>query len=289
MSRLRNASLARGRGARPPNERIAVLSIAGSDSGGGAGIQMDLRVFGALGVFGTTALTCVTAQNPAEVRAVRALSADLVRRQIETVRAAFPIAAVKTGMLFSAPIIRAVAQALARDPPPVLVVDPVMVAASGAPLLRPDAIDALCGELLPRADALTPNLHETALLWGRPIRTVAALRRAAEDLAARYGAACLAKGGTLGGNRTIDVWCGLDGAVEVMTGPRVRDADTHGAGCALSAALTAYLARGLAPRLAARRARALVRAGLRGPWRVGPYRPLAVEPEPPPAASGRRG
>lgn len=254
-------------------ERPVALTIAGSDSGGGAGIQMDLNVFAVMGVFGTSALTCVTAQNPGGVHAVEAMPAGLVDAQIRAVCEGFPVVAAKTGMLYSAEIIRAVARCAALKSIRRLVIDPVMVSAAGDPLLQPDAVDALCSEWLPRADVITPNLPEAEMLWGRPIRTIEALQEAAAELAGRFGAACLAKGGHLPGDVVHDVWA--DGEqCRVLSGPRLDGADTHGAGCALSAALTAALARGANPFAAACRARELVFHAMAHPLRAGRHRPL---------------
>jgi len=175
------------------------LTIAGSDSGGGAGIQADLKTFAALGIHGTCAITCLTAQNPCGVRGIQAASAKLVRQQIEAVFAELPPQAAKTGMLFSRNIIRTVAEFWAGRQRPPLVVDPVMMATSGARLLKPSAIIAMEKELLPLATLVTPNLDEAMLLLGRSINSVEQLRQAARDLQARYGCAALVKGGHLRG------------------------------------------------------------------------------------------
>lgn len=221
-----------------------VLTIAGSDSGGGAGIQADLKVFAALGLHGTCAITCLTAQNPREVRAIQAAEPRLVREQIAAVSDAFRPAAVKTGMLYTAAIVRAVAGAL-RDLPRVpLVVDPVMVSTSGAQLLRASAVRALREQLLPLASLATPNLNEAALLVGRPLSSVDDLRAAARDLRKRLGCAVLVKGGHLHGMReAVDVF--FDGREELLLeAPFARGVSTHGTGCAFSAAIVAFLGRG---------------------------------------------
>ena len=158
------------------------LTIAGSDSGGGAGVQADLKTFTALGCHGTTAITCVTAQNPAGVFGIEAISPNLVRKQIEAVFAELPPRAVKTGMLFSTEIIHAVAQFFAQGKRPPLIVDPVMVATSGAVLLKPSAILALKNELLPLATLVTPNLDEAELLTGRKLKSLDDLLGAAEEI-----------------------------------------------------------------------------------------------------------
>lgn len=222
-----------------------VLSIAGSDSGGGAGIQADLHTFAALGVHGATALTCLTAQNPKGVTGIQAASPAILRRQIEAVFAELRPAAVKTGMLFSTPLIRVVVETFRRRNPPPLVVDPVMVATSGARLLQPPAIRALQTELLPLATLVTPNLDEAEILVGHPLREVEDLRRAARAIHARHGCAVLVKGGHLRGLReAVDVF--FDGTRELLlSAPFVRGVSTHGTGCTYSAAITAGLARGL--------------------------------------------
>lgn len=227
-------------------ERIPVaLTIAGSDSGGGAGIQADLKTFAALGVHGTSAITCLTAQNPREVRAVQAASPALVSAQIEAVVSELRPAAVKTGMLYSRSVIAAVVASWPKRNPPPLVVDPVLIATSGARLLRPDAETSLIRDLIPLATVITPNLDEAAFLLGRPLNDLDDLRRAALDLHLRFGCAVLAKGGHLAKSKTAsDVF--FDGRTElVLSAPFVRGVSTHGTGCTYSAAITGYLALGL--------------------------------------------
>jgi hydroxymethylpyrimidine/phosphomethylpyrimidine kinase len=230
---------------RRPQWPIA-LTIAGSDSGGGAGIQADLKTFAALRVHGTSAITCVTAQNPRGVRSVQACRPGFVRDQLEIVFAELKPAAVKTGMLFSTPIIHMVAEFFRRGNRPPLVVDPVMVATSGAPLLQPSARRALRGELLPLATLVTPNLHEAEILLGETIASVQDLRAAARALQAQHGCAALVKGGhLLELSEAVDFYC--DGQTELMlSAPFVRGVSTHGTGCTYSAAIAAYLARGCA-------------------------------------------
>lgn len=249
--------------------------MAGSDSGGGAGIQADLKVFHALGAFGTTAITCITAQNPDGVTGVAAISAAMVRRQIAAVCDGFPVAAAKTGMLYSRPIIRAVAACVRERRLPNLVVDPVMVATSGARLLRDDAVAALCADLLPLATVITPNLPEAEALCGRPIRSLRAMKVAARELAERFGTACALKGGHLPGREVIDLLY-FGGICHEWRSPRVKAAETHGTGCTFSAAVAAFLARGLALPDAVERGRALVIRALRRPLHTGTHRPLGV-------------
>ena len=226
------------------NDLPVALSIAGSDSGGGAGVQADLLTFAANGVFGTTAITCLTAQNPDGVSGVAAIEPEFVAEQARQVFRFFDVRAVKTGMLFNAPIIAAVAALLgARRGLPV-VVDPVMVATSGATLLQPDAVAAVCERLLPLAALVTPNLDEAAVLLGRRPGDEAAMRAGALELARRFGVPFLLKGGHLGGTRLVDVLARPDGGTERWSGERIEGVDTHGSGCTLSSAIAAQLALG---------------------------------------------
>ena len=222
------------------------LTIAGSDSGGGAGIQADLKTFAALGVHGTSAITCITAQNPTRISGMQACRALLVREQIEAVFAELRPKAVKTGMLYSAEIIRAVAKFFQRSPSVMLVVDPVMIATSGTALLKPTAIKVLRNELLPLATLITPNLDEAAHLVGRPLRSVEDLRTAARELQREFHCAVLVKGGHLKGvSEAVDIF--YDGKTELrLSAPFIKGIRTHGTGCTYSAAITAYLALGCA-------------------------------------------
>jgi hydroxymethylpyrimidine kinase/phosphomethylpyrimidine kinase len=219
------------------------LTVAGSDSGGGAGIQADLNTFAALGVHGASAITCITAQNPRGVLGIQPCSPRIVRLQLEAVFTELRPAAVKTGMLYSAGLIQAVADFLRTIRCP-LVVDPVMVATSGARLLKPEAVRRLCSRLLPLATLITPNLHEAEILSGLTLRSVEDLRAAARGLHRRFGCAALVKGGHLrGGEEAIDIY--YDGRTELLlSAPFVRGVFTHGTGCTYSAAITAGLAHG---------------------------------------------
>ncbi len=254
--------------------RPVVLTIAGSDSGGGAGIQADLKTFTALDVFGTTALTCVTAQNPGRVTGIQALDPAFVVQQIRAVTEAFPVAAAKTGMLYSSAIIRAVAAAEVQQHLPLLVVDPVMVAASGDRLLQPDAIETLLRDLLPQARVVTPNLHEAEILCGHAIASEDELRAAAREIGERYDVACVIKGGHLGGEEVVDVLFD-EGEEHVFRGPRIAGAQTHGCGCTFSAALTAYLARGELLEKATDMAKTYVAGALEHAVAAGVHRPLS--------------
>jgi hydroxymethylpyrimidine/phosphomethylpyrimidine kinase len=248
------------------------LTVAGSDSGGGAGIQADLRTFAAHRVHGTSALTAITAQNSLGVTAWTALDPAMVVAQIEAVATDMQVAATKTGMLATAAIVEAVADAAARLGLAPLVVDPVMVAKSGDRLIDAAAERAYVERLLPRATLLTPNLHEAAALLGRPVRDVAEMRDAARDLAAMGARAVLVKGGALEGD-AVDVF--FDGTHLVdLTVPRVDTRNVHGTGCTLSAAIAARLALGADLLDAVRSAKAFLTEALRGSYAVGRGRGL---------------
>ncbi|WP_419167360.1 bifunctional hydroxymethylpyrimidine kinase/phosphomethylpyrimidine kinase [Candidatus Palauibacter sp.] len=240
--------------------RATALTIAGSDSGGGAGIQADLKTFHTFGVFGTSAVTAVTAQNTIGVQAVQALDPPIVRRQIESVRADLPPAAAKTGMLANADIVRAVVAGLHGFEAP-LVVDPVMVATSGDRLLYPAAVDAILEELLPLAALVTPNLPEAEILAGQPVRTEADMSAAAAAILARGAGAVLVKGGHLAGDEVVDLFRNGEGK-RVWRTPRVPTTETHGTGCTLSAAITAGLASGIALEPAIERGLAFTHAAI---------------------------
>lgn len=239
----------------------AVMTVAGSDSGGGAGIQADLKTFEALGVFGTSAITCVTAQNPDAVAGIQSVDPDIVALQIRSICSYFDVRAAKTGMLYSRDIIRAVAAALDEFPVPRLVVDPVMVATSGARLLKSEAQDALCREILPRARVFTPNIPEAEALLGRSIVGTADAEDAARDLAARYGTACVVKGGHGDGDTVQDILFD-EGERTVIASARIRGVSAHGTGCTFAAAITAGLAREMPLAQAVREAHEFVRVRL---------------------------
>ena len=261
-----------------PGELPVALTIAGSDSGGGAGIQADLRTFRHLGAFGTCALTAVTAQNPKGVTDVHVVPPESVVKQVEAVFAEFWVGAVKTGMLFSSELIRAVAGALERHRSVPLVVDPVMVATSGARLLREDAVESLCQALLPQASLITPNLPEAEILAGRRLSSRDERRDAAAQLSARFGCAVMLKGGHVVSDRAVDLFCD-DGLCRQLASAAVRAPTTHGTGCSLSAAVAAGLARGQSPLEACRAAKAYVLGSLRCCRRVG-RDAWAMEPPP---------
>ena len=244
------------------------LTIAGSDSGGGAGVQADLKTFAALQVHGTSVITCVTAQNPRQVLGVEVCRPASVRRQLEAVFSGLPPAAVKTGMLHSAPIVRTVAEFLRRRNVP-LVVDPVMISTSGARLLLPPAVKAMCDNLLPLATVVTPNLDEAAALTGIKLQKVEDLRKAAKALRHRFGCAALVKGGHLRGlKEAVDIF--YDGRQELLlTAPFIPGISTHGTGCTYSAALTGWLARGSSLTDAVVRAKTFITQAIVQSQRVG--------------------
>jgi hydroxymethylpyrimidine/phosphomethylpyrimidine kinase len=219
------------------------LTIAGSDSGGGAGIEMDLKVFAALGCFGTAAITALTAQNTVGVRAAWEAPPDFVVAQIAAVLDDLPVAAAKTGMLSSEGVVRAVAEAVRGRPFPPLVVDPVVVAKDGTHLLSDTGIAALREAVLPLATVVTPNLQEAQALTGSKVASHEEARAAAEKLRALGCTWVLVKGGHGRGPTVTDLLVG-PGCEQAMSSPRIPGGPFHGTGCALSAAITAHLAHG---------------------------------------------
>jgi hydroxymethylpyrimidine/phosphomethylpyrimidine kinase len=225
------------------------LTIAGSDSSAGAGIQADLKTFSALGVYGLTAVTCIVAEIPGKVSRIEPASARIVREQIEVLARSFPIAAIKTGLLCSGKIISAVAKAI-QDidkmfaPRIPLVIDPVFVATSGDPLLKRAAIETYEKELFPLANLITPNLDEAGRLLGTRIKDRQSLHRAGKELEKKFGTAILLKGGHLVDDYAVDLLFS-NGKVVEFSAPFVRGVATHGTGCTYSAAITAALAKGL--------------------------------------------
>lgn len=239
-----------------------VLSIAGSDSGGGAGIQADLKTFAALGCFGMTAITALTGQNTCGVRAIHPVPPDMLRAQIDAVLEDIGADAVKVGMLHSPEIVRTVAQAIDRHQLQRVVFDPVMVATSGAKLIDDPAIAVLVTELFPRAALITPNLDEAALLVGRPLTSAQDMAQAAAELVARGARAVLLKGGHLAGDTVMDLLLQASGEPLWLQAPRIDTANTHGTGCTLSSAIAAHLALGATLAQAVQQARDFVRQAL---------------------------
>lgn len=219
------------------------MTIAGSDCSSGAGIQADLKTFQHFHVHGLTAITCIVSETANIVRAMHPVPVEIVVDQVTLLLDAFPIAAVKTGMLFSTPHVQAMAEIFAAHPAIALVVDPVMIASTGASLLEPDAIDAYRHRLLPLSRLITPNLPEAEVLLGEKIPDAASLEPAARKLAALYGTSVLLKGGHLDSPDCVDLLV-ENGKVHPFSTPRLQTAGSHGTGCTLSAAIAARLALG---------------------------------------------
>lgn len=261
-----------------PSSPVCCLTIAGSDSGGGAGIQADLKTFAALGVHGVSAITALTAQNTRGVTAVHPVPSRHLRAELDAVFDDFNIVAVKTGMMGDARTIRCVARELARRKPRWIVVDPVMIATSGARLLDKNAVRVLLDALLPLADVLTPNLPEAEALTGVKIRSARDGERAATILHDFGARAVLLKGGHGRGREVVDRGFDARGSFDIRN-PRLPF-DAHGTGCTLSSALAAHLALGATPRAATRRAIAFVQRALANAYTPGmtPLRVLAPRP-----------
>jgi len=225
------------------------LTIAGSDSSAGAGIQADLKTFSALGVYGLTAVTCVVAETPGKVARIEPVPIRTVRKQIDLLCSNFPVHAIKTGLLCSAEIVTTVARSMVElsddaETRIALVVDPVMIATTGTALLRADAIKLYEKELFPLATLITPNLLEAGKLLRRNITDFAGMRKAGKDLEKRYGVSVLLKGGHLDSEHAVDLLFSDDNVIDFQA-PFIRDVSTHGTGCTFSAAITAGLAVGL--------------------------------------------
>jgi hydroxymethylpyrimidine/phosphomethylpyrimidine kinase len=244
------------------------LAVAGSDSGGGAGIQADLKTFQALGVFGTTAVTAVTVQNTKGVSGYHEIPPDVVAEQIRAVVTDIGADAAKTGMLASAPIIEAAADALRETGVRNLVVDPVFMSKHGHPLLREDAVDALRTAILPLATLVTPNLPEAAGLAGFEVRTAEDMERAGRAIIDLGPGAVLVKGGHREDGQATDLLVTGEG-VEPIPGERIDTPHTHGTGCVLSAAITAHLARGASLRDAVARGKVFVTEAIRHALVIG--------------------
>lgn len=267
-------------------EYLRVLSIAGSDSGGGAGIQADMKTFAALGCYGMTAITALTAQNTLGVRAIQEVSPEMLRDQIDAVLEDIGTHAVKIGMLHSPEIVLTVAQAIDRHRMEKVVLDPVMVATSGVTLIEKSAISVLVRELFPRSLLVTPNLDEASLLVGRPLRSECEMEAAAQEMLLMGANAVLLKGGHLPGDLVSDLLLTTGSQAQWMRAPRIDTGNTHGTGCTLSSAIAAHLASGASLRQSVESARAYVRASLTagvavrtgggdGPLNHG-YSPLAM-------------
>ena len=241
-----------------PARYVRVLSIAGSDSGGGAGIQADLKTFSALGCYGMTAITAITAQNTQGVRAIHGIPPDMLRAQIDAVVEDIGVDAVKIGMLHAPDVVRVVVKAIARHRLQQVVLDPVMVATSGDRLMAAETVDVLVRELFPLATVITPNLDEAALLLGYTMDGADALDDAATALLALGAPAVLLKGGHLPGDMVVDVLALANGGRLRLQSPRIATHNVHGTGCTLSSAIAAHLALGLPLPQAVEQARAYI-------------------------------
>jgi len=257
---------------RCPNPVPCALTIAGSDSGGNAGVQADLRAFHAYGLHGCTVFTALTAQNPFGVSAIHPVPTDFVRAQLDAVLRFYDIRALKTGMLATAPLIETVADKLAAHPEIAKVIDPVMVATSGAKLIDDTAVETLKTRLLPLATLITPNIPETEVLTGRELVSRAAVRDAAKELYDAYGCAVLVKGGHAVGDLTAAEDTLFDGkAFSAYTMPWIDDpVSTHGTGCSLAAALAAELTLGMDLPAAVAGAKDYVHQAIANAYLVGP-------------------
>lgn len=240
---------------------VRVLTIAGSDSGGGAGIQADLKTIAAMGCYGMTAITAITAQNTRGVRSIQALPPELLSAQIDAVAEDIGVDAVKIGMLHNAEVVRVVAGAIRKHRFTQVVLDPVMVATSGDRLIADETVDVLVRELFPLATVITPNLDEAGWLLGRQLASADLLEDAARELQSRGARAVLLKGGHLPGEELVDLL--LEGyAIERWGSSRIHSRNTHGTGCTLSSAIACGLALGLPLKQAVTSARAYVRQAL---------------------------
>lgn len=229
----------------PSRQRPVVLTVAGSDNSAGAGAQADLKTFSYFGCYGLTAITCVVAEVPGRVTSIQAIRPRIVAEQIALNLEAFPVVALKTGMLYSAGIIAAVAEVFEEKihRPLSIIIDPVMVASSGDPLLKPSALNAYRKRLLPLASLVTPNLDELKILSGREVRNLSEMKEAGRALVERYGCPFLLKGGHLHGPRAVDVLMDVNG-FEEFSAPFLPGVGTHGTGCTYAAAIVANLAQG---------------------------------------------
>jgi len=229
----------------PPTHRYArVLTIAGSDSGGGAGIQADLKTFAALGCYGTSAITALTAQNTQGVQAIHAVPASFLKAQIQSVLDDIGTDAIKIGMLHTPEVAEVVAWAIAHYQPAHVVFDPVRVATSGDRLIAEETVAVLVREVSPRASLITPNLDEAAWLLGRPLRDPGQLHAAADELLAMGARAVLLKGGHLPGDEVVDLFVQPGQPSLRLASPRIASGNVHGTGCTLSSAIAAHLALG---------------------------------------------
>ncbi len=256
-------------------ERIhpVAMTVAGSDSSGGAGIQADLRAFRWFDVYGASAITCITAQNPDEVRSVYPLPADEVAAQMEAVMDSLSVQAIKTGMLYSADIIKRIVAVLKKydkkGVSPAIIVDPVMVSTSGAALISDDAIKVMKDRLFPLATLITPNIPEAEALTGIKIRSIEDMHKAGRELAVKYDTAVLIKGGHALGEEAVDVLFSYNEVNEFKGERVVNTLSTHGTGCSLSAGIVACMAAGYDADTAVKLAKEYVVIAIKNACRIG--------------------
>jgi hydroxymethylpyrimidine/phosphomethylpyrimidine kinase len=239
-----------------------LLTIAGSDSGGGAGIQADLKTFNALGCYGMSAITALTAQNTTVVRAIHAIPPQMLRDQIDAVIEDIGVDAVKIGMLHAPEIVQVVADAIDRHQLRQVILDPVMIATSGAVLIENEAVKALVQQLFPRVQLITPNLDEAGFLVGYTLKNEADMESAADQLLGVGARAVLIKGGHLSGDTVADLFVNSQGQKWWLRAPRIHSPNTHGTGCTLSSAIAAHLALGDPIEQAIKKSHAYIRQAL---------------------------
>ncbi len=244
---------------------FSALTIAGSDSGGGAGIQADMLTFASCGVFATSAIAAVTAQNPDGVSAISTIPTETFKAQLEAVFEYFSPNAVKTGMLFDAEHIKATVDFLKKFPTVKLVVDPVMISTSGSRLLRSDAEEVMKSTLLPMATLITPNLDEAKAILEDDVVDMPLM---AKKISQKFSTSVLLKGGHLDSEKIIDVLYQINGDTHIFESKRIPNIDTHGSGCTLSAAITAFLAKGETLELACQKARDYLLQGMKNPIQI---------------------
>lgn len=240
-----------------------LLTIAGSDSGGGAGIQADLKTFSALGCYGMSAITALTAQNTIGVRAIHAIPPQMLRDQIDAVIEDIGVDAVKVGMLHAPEIVQVVADAIDRHQLRQVILDPVMIATSGAVLIENEAVQALVQQLFPLVQLITPNLDEAGFLVGHTLKNEADMESAADQLLGLGARAVLIKGGHLRGDTVADLFVNCEAQKWWLRAPRIHSPNTHGTGCTLSSAIAAHLALGDPMSLAIEKSHAYIRQALK--------------------------
>lgn len=239
-----------------------LLTIAGSDSGGGAGIQADIKTFSALGCYGMSAITALTAQNTVSVRAIHAIPPQMLRDQIDAVVEDIGVDAVKIGMLHAADIVQVVAEAIDKHHLGQVVLDPVMIATSGAMLIENEAVQALVQHLFHRVQLITPNLDEAGFLVGQTLKNETDMKAAADQLLDLGARAVLIKGGHLSGDTVADLFVSSNAQKWWLRSPRIHSPNTHGTGCTLSSAIAAHLALGAPLKLAIEKSHAYIRQAL---------------------------